>query len=154
MLKHFSIESDEVLNVYRGTTTFDANGKATIELPEYFASINTNYSYQLTAVGAAMPNIYVSKEVSNNTFEVSGGLSGKKVSWTVFAERNDKYVQQNPNKVKNEVEKTGSLKGKYLDHKSWNQPESKAYFKLKTHDSKKSTPKHSVKKSENLASHK
>jgi hypothetical protein len=148
ILKHFSIESDEVLNVYRGTTVFDINGEATIELPEYFASINVNYSYQLTAVGAAMPNIYVAEEVSNNSFKVAGGMTGKKVSWTVFANRNDAYVKANPNRIKSEQNKTGNLIGKYLDHKSWNQTNSKAYFELKEIEVSKSKPKGSIKKSD------
>jgi hypothetical protein len=148
ILKHFSIESDEVLNVYRGTTVFDMNGEATIELPEYFASINVNYSYQLTAVGAAMPNIYVAEEVSNNSFVVAGGMTGKKVSWTVFANRNDAYVKANPNRIKSEQNKTGNLIGKYLDHKSWNQTNSKAYFELKEIEVSKSKPKGSIKKSD------
>ncbi|MFL5752248.1 MAG: hypothetical protein ACJ76F_02485, partial [Bacteroidia bacterium] len=32
-LRHFSMESDEVLNVYRGTIVFDANGEALVTLP-------------------------------------------------------------------------------------------------------------------------
>ena len=147
MLKHFSIESDEVLNVYRGTTTFDANGEANVDLPDYFASINVNYSHQSTAVGAAMPNLYVAEEVSNNTFKVAGGVTGKKVSWTVFANRNDEYVKANPERVKSEINKTGDLKGKYLDHKSWNQPESKAYFRAQTIEPTKLTTKEAQQKS-------
>ncbi len=147
MLKHFSIESDEVLNVYRGTTVFDVNGEADVNLPDYFASINVNYSYQLTAVGAAMPNLYVAEEVSGNTFKVAGGITGKKVSWTVFANRNDAYVKANPERIKPEVNKTGDLKGKYLDHKSWSQPDSKAYFKLQTVEVSKLTTKDAQQKS-------
>ena len=35
-LRHYNIESNEVLNMYRGIVTLDANGKAIIDLPEYF----------------------------------------------------------------------------------------------------------------------
>ncbi len=50
-LKHFSIESNEVLNLYRGIVILDSNGNAKIELPEYFSAINRTFSYQLTPVG-------------------------------------------------------------------------------------------------------
>ncbi len=83
-----------------------------------------------------MPEIYISEEINNNKFNVSGGVSGKKVSWVVYAERNDKYLQTFPNLRNVEVPKTETEKGKYLDYKAWKQPESKAFFKLKNHKMK------------------
>lgn len=114
ILKHFSIESNEVLNMYRGTAVFDANGRTSINLPDYYDSINKNPSYQLTPIGAAMPNLYIEKEVSNGEFIIAGGIPNKKVSWQITAERNDPYLQQNPEKRDVVVEKRGSRKGKYL----------------------------------------
>ncbi|UKN00761.1 hypothetical protein K6119_13575 [Paracrocinitomix mangrovi] len=114
-LKHFSIESNEVLNVYRGTAEFDANGVAVVTLPTYFDELNINFSYQLTAVGAPSPNMYVSKEVQGTVFEISGGAANAKVSWTVYAERNDKYLQVHPEAKIAEVDKADHQKGKYLD---------------------------------------
>ena len=123
-LKHFSVESNEILNVYRGNGVFDAAGNAKIKLPEYFTSINKNFTYQLTPVGAAMPNLFIGEKInSNGEFTVSGGIAGKEVSWTVYAERNDKYLQQNPEKRASELDKKPHEKGKYWDAKSWNKPE-------------------------------
>jgi len=113
-LVHFCIESDEILNLYRGTTVLDSNGEAEIVLPDYFGDVNTNFAYQLTPVGAAMPNLYVSSEINDNRFRISGGVAGAKVSWTVTAERNDRLVQQNPEMRNAEPEKTGKFKGKYV----------------------------------------
>ncbi|WP_106462196.1 hypothetical protein [Aurantibacter aestuarii] len=127
-LKHFSIESDEVLNVYRGTIELDANGEAQIELPAYFEAININFSYQLTPIGASMSDLYVSKEVSGNSFSVSGGKANKKVSWTVYAERNDMYLQTFPEQRETEVIKTDDERGKYLDYDAWKQPKEKGIF--------------------------
>lgn len=90
-LRHFSVESDEVLNMYRGVVTLDANGQATVQLPEYFDAINTNVTYQLTAIGSSQPP-YVATEVANNQFGVAGAPNTK-VSWTVHAQRNDPTIQ-------------------------------------------------------------
>lgn len=127
-LRHFSIESNEVLNVYRGTTTFDANGNAIVELPDYFNSINRNVSYQLTPIGAYMP-LYVKDKVNNNNqFVVSGGMAGKEVSWAVYAERNDLYMQQNPQQRSVEIEKRTHEKGRYLIPSLYNAGADKALF--------------------------
>lgn len=127
-LRHFSIESNEVLNVYRGTTTFDANGNAIVELPDYFNSINRNISYQLTPIGAYMP-LYVKEKVNNNNqFIVSGGMAGKEVSWAVYAERNDLYMQQNPQQRSVEIEKRTHEKGRYLIPSLYNAGSDKALF--------------------------
>lgn len=143
-LKHFSIESNEILNVYRGNATFDSNGNATIQLPNYFNSINKDFSYQLTPVGAAMPNLYVAEKINTNgSFVISGGVTGKEVSWSVYAQRNDKYVQENPEKIMDEIEKKDYQKGKYYDPTSWKQPKEKGIFyrKVNTNMNKKEQSK-------------
>jgi hypothetical protein len=126
MLKHFSVESNEVLNLYRGVIQLDANGQATVELPSYFESINKDYSYQLTAIGTPQQP-YIKEEIQGNTFVVAG-VPNTKVSWTVYADRNDRYIQQNPSKSIDVVEKTGSRKGKYISPQLYNQPATKGMF--------------------------
>lgn len=112
-LKHFSIESNEILNIYRGVIIFDASGEAVVRLPDYYGYINKNASYQLTPIGAAMPNLYIATEVNNGTFVIAGGVPGKKVSWTLTAERNDPYIRNNP-EVRNVVVDKGADRGRYL----------------------------------------
>jgi hypothetical protein len=87
-------------NVYDGIVTLDDKGEAEIELPDWFGALNKNFRYQLTAIGAPGPNLYIAEEISdsvttinysnsrsssrNNTnshFKVAGGTSGMKVSW-------------------------------------------------------------------------
>jgi hypothetical protein len=113
-LVHFCIESNEILNMYRGIAELDNNGEAVITLPKYFDAVNTNYSYQLTPVGAAMPNLYVSNEINDNKFAVAGGVAGAKVSWTVVAERDDELIRNNLEAKESEPLKTGRYKGKYV----------------------------------------
>ncbi len=98
-LRHFCIESDEVLNMYRGVIELGANGQAIVELPDYFDAININPSYQLTAIGTATQP-YVLSEIANNQFVVAGAPNTK-VSWTVHAQRNDPTIQYYQSKIDN-----------------------------------------------------
>ncbi|MDP4267362.1 MAG: hypothetical protein Q8880_08005, partial [Bacteroidota bacterium] len=115
ILKHFCPESPEVLNFYRGNIVLDENGEAIVELPDYFSSININYSYHLTPIGNSAPNLYVKEEIKDNKFVIGGGKSGMKVSWEVYAERNDLYMQKHPNSKTAVKEKSKSEKGKYIN---------------------------------------
>jgi len=124
-LRHFAIESDEVLNLYRGTIKLDDKGEAIITLPSYFHLINKDFSYQLTSIGVASPNLFVSKEISEGKFSIAGGKPGQKVSWTVYADRNDPYAQQHPEKMIVEGDKTEAEKGKYIQPALYGQPDSK-----------------------------
>ena len=127
-LKHFSMESNEALNVYRGNVSLDNNGEATVQLPDYFDEININLSYNLTPVGS-YAELYIKEKVNDNRFVIGGGNPNMEVSWTIFAERNDKYVQRNPEKRITEVEKRDSEKGKYLMPGLYGAEEDKAIFK-------------------------
>ena len=51
-LYHAAIESSEVLNQYSGNLVLDGKGEGQVEFPEWFAAINEDFRYQLTAVGA------------------------------------------------------------------------------------------------------
>ncbi len=112
-LRHFSMESDEVLNYYRGNATFDSNGEAVVELPDYFDVINRKFSYQLTPIGAYMP-LFIKEKVQGRRFVIGGGTPGLEVSWTLVAERNDPFLQQYPEHRAVEIEKRDGAKGKYL----------------------------------------
>jgi len=123
-LKHFSIESNEILNIYRGNVILNENGTAVVEMPNYFEAINIDFSYNLTAIGAPAPGLYISKELANGTFEISGGVAGQKISWQITAQRNDPYVQQNPDKKLVEPFKPENRRGKYLHPELYGKPNS------------------------------
>ncbi|MBL7889480.1 MAG: collagen-like protein [Bacteroidia bacterium] len=127
ILKHFSIESNEVINVYRGNVILDNNGEATVSLPDYFDAININFSYNLTAIGAKA-DLYIKSEITNKQFEIAGGKPGQKVSWVVYAERNDPYLQKHPEAKDVIVNKTGDEVGKYLMPELYGQPKSSGLF--------------------------
>ena len=115
VLRHYSVESNEVLNMYRGIAKFDSLGFCKIELPNYWDAANTNPSYQLTAIGTAeQPYIY--KEIEDNYFIISG-KPFTKVSWTVYSNRNDPtfryYDSHGKNYSNEEFDKLDSEKGSY-----------------------------------------
>lgn len=126
-LRHYSMESPEVLNMYRGNVNLDANGEAVVTLPAYFDEININFSYHLTPIGA-QANLYVKEEIQGNQFKIAGGQPNQKISWQVFAERNDLYIQNNPVKKMPEIDKKPEDKGLYLQPELYNQPESRSIF--------------------------
>lgn len=138
-LKHFSIESNEVLNVYRGNAVFDQNNEAEVMLPSYFSNINTNISYQLTPVGGYAP-LYIKEKVQNNRFVIGGGTEGMEVSWAIYAERNDAYLQQHPEQRQSEPEKRAHEKGKYLMPALFGQKPDKGIFYLPKPDSAEQKP--------------
>jgi hypothetical protein len=127
-LKHFSIESNEVLNVYRGNAIFDGEGEAVVELPGYFDAVNANFSYQLTPVGGYAP-LFIKQKITDGQFVIAGGEPGMEVSWSVYAERNDPYLQQHPEHRAVEPEKEDWNKGRYLMPHLYNQPDSKRIVK-------------------------
>lgn len=137
-LNHYCTESPEVLNAYRGTVTLDESGSAWVQLPPYFARINKDPSYTLTAVGAAMPLLHIAREIDERTlaagaaaaptdsvpacsFRIEGGAPGARVSWRVEAVRNDPWVRAYGAPV--ETEKQGSERGVYQHPELYGQPE-------------------------------
>ncbi len=111
-LTHAAIESSEVLNQYSGNVVLDDKGEARVQFPDWFAAINEDFRYQLTAVGAPGPNLYIAEEIKDNSFTIAGGKPGMKVSWLVNARRNDPFIKTHPIVV--EQEKSARERGHYL----------------------------------------
>jgi len=108
-LYHSFVESPDMMNIYNGNVTTDANGVATVELPEYFGELNNDFRYQLTPIGVFAQAI-ISEEVQNNKFKIKTSKPNVKVSWQVTGIRQDDYAKDN--RIEVEVEKTGWDKGK------------------------------------------
>ena len=120
-LLHYAVESPQVQNQYNGTVSLDANGEAVVDLPEYFSSVNTGpFQYQLTAIGAPGPNLYIAQEVTGRLFKIAGGTPGMKVSWLLYGVRNDPWMQDNPQT--DVADKPVSEAGKYVYPQGYGQP--------------------------------
>lgn len=118
-LVHSVVESPDMMNIYNGNITTDANGEAVVSLPEYFQAENRDFRYQLTVIGTFAQAI-VSKEVSNNQFVIKTNQPNVKVSWQVTGIRNDAYAQSHP--ITNILDK-GSDRGKYVNPELFGAPE-------------------------------
>ena len=121
-LRHSSVESPDMMNVYNGNVVVDASGGAWIELPDYFEALNQDFRYQLTPVGGPGPNLYVAEEISGNRFRIAGGEPGMKVSWQVTGIRHDPVAERF--RVQVEEEKPAAERGKYLIPEVYGVPES------------------------------
>jgi hypothetical protein len=119
-LYHASIESSEVLNQYSGNVVLDDKGEARVEFPAWFAAINVDFRYQLTAVGSPGPNLYIAEKIKDRSFRIAGGTPGAEVSWQVTARRNDAYMKAHPFVV--EKEKPENKRGYYTDPSLYGAP--------------------------------
>jgi hypothetical protein len=121
-LSHSFVESPDMMNVYNGNVLLDENGGAEIILPEYFETLNRDFRYQLTPLGAAMPELHVAREVEGNVFAIAGGVAGKRVSWQVTGVRRDPWAEQN--RIEVEQYKPDWMRGAYLHPEAYGQPAS------------------------------
>jgi hypothetical protein len=100
-LYHWCVESPDVTNIYNGNVVTDANGEATVELPEYFEALNRDFRYQLTVVGkTALATIET--EIENNAFTIRTDQPNVKVSWLVMGTRHDPAILANRLPVEDE----------------------------------------------------
>jgi len=142
-LCHSFVESPDMKNVYDGVVVLDRKGKAEIELPDWFGALNKDFRYQLTAIGAPGPNLYIAEEISetntkysskssnknnNSSFRIAGGTSGMKVSWQVTGIRKDPWA--NAHRIQVEEDKPDKERGYYLHPDLYRQPEDKGISHL------------------------
>jgi len=111
-LSHSFVESPDMMNIYNGIVVLDSKGEATVEMPDYFQALNSDFRYQLTAIGAPGPNLYIAQEISGNHFKIAGGNAGAKASWQVTGVRKDAYAEAH--RITVEEEKPAQERGHYL----------------------------------------
>ncbi|GAA4364450.1 hypothetical protein GCM10023185_34010 [Hymenobacter saemangeumensis] len=121
-LYHSFVESPDMMNVYNGNITLDARGEATVQLPDWFETLNRDFRYQLTPIGAAFTP-YVLAKVSGNQFRIAG-QPGAEVSWQVTGIRQDKYA--NAHRIPVEEAKQPAERGYYLHPDAFGLPASRA----------------------------
>jgi hypothetical protein len=121
-LYHASVELSEMMNIYTGNITTDGQGEATVQLPEWFEDLNTNFRYQLTVIGQFAQAI-VAREIQNHEFATRTSTPKVKVSWQATGVRQDAYAKAHPLVV--EEEKEGRLRGFYIHPELYGAPEEK-----------------------------
>jgi hypothetical protein len=126
-LSHSFVESPDMMNVYNGNVKTDKFGRATVELPEYFEALNSDFRYQLTVMGQFAQAIVAQKvggaKIGHNRFVIRTSKPSVEVSWQVTGIRKDAYAAAN--RIPVEEEKPASERGYYLHPEVFNQPESK-----------------------------
>jgi hypothetical protein len=129
-LCHSGIESDEMKNIYDGVADLDADGGAEVALPDWFEALNRDFRYQLTAIGAAAPDLHIADELRDGRFAIGGGPPGMKVCWQVSGVRHDAYAQAHPLQV--EALKSPDEAGLFLHPEEHNQPAERSMATLFT----------------------
>jgi len=156
-LSHSFVESPDMKNVYDGVVVLDDKGEADIELPDWFGALNKDFRYQLTAIGAPGPNLYISEEISsdgvvtttsyyysnsnsnnNNRFKIAGGTPDMKVSWQVTGIRKDPWA--NAHRIRVEEGKPAKERGYYIYPELYGQPEEKGISRLLVPEIEKELP--------------
>ena len=123
-LKHSFVESPDMMNIYNGNALMGEKGQAWIQLPKYFKALNQDFRYQLTAIGASAPNLYIAEKISDNRFKIAGGKPGMEVSWQVTGIRHDPYAVAH--RIIVEEEKPTEARGYYLHPDAYGLPEEKS----------------------------
>jgi hypothetical protein len=149
-LFHYATESPEIINFYSGKVILNDAGEAVVGLPQYFAKINKDARYMLTAVGDPMPMLHIAQEIDETTltaaaaaapeqaapvcsFRIAGGAPRGKVSWRVEAVRNDPYVRAHGAPV--ESLKPETERGTYTHPELYGKPEELAvHYRPRTQD--------------------
>jgi hypothetical protein len=119
---HASVSSSEMMNLYTGNIVTDELGLATVKLPSWFETENTDFRYQLTVIGRFAQAV-ISKEIADHKFTVMTNAPHVKVSWQVTAVRQDAYAKTHPIVV--EQVKPAQEKGFYMHPELYGQPEEK-----------------------------
>jgi hypothetical protein len=131
LLVHAAVESSEVLDMYSGNVVTDAEGRAVVELPEWFEAVNADFRYQLTCIGRFAQAI-IEDEIAGNRFTIRTNLAKVKVSWLVTARRNDAWMRAHPLVV--ERDKPDAERGFYLTPIEHGQPGERSVERLRHPD--------------------
>ena len=127
-LYHSFVESPDMMNIYNGNITTDAEGRATVDLPDYFEALNMEFRYQLTVIGS-FAHAIIEEEVKENQFVIATDEPNVKVSWQVTGIRHDPYA--NEHRIPNSIDKAPEDKGTYLYPEVYGKPafQSEGYSK-------------------------
>jgi hypothetical protein len=110
-LYHSFVESPDMMNIYNGNVTTDAQGNAIVAMPEWFEALNRDFRYQLTVIGQFAQAIVASK-MADHRFSIKTDKPNVEVSWQVTGVRHDAWADAH--RIPVEQLKTGRERGLYL----------------------------------------
>ena len=122
-LYHSFVESPDMMNIYNGNVTTDAQGDAVVTLPEWFETLNRDFRYQLTVMGQFAQAI-VSGKVANHQFTIKTDKPNVEVSWQVTGIRQDAWA--NAHRIPVEEMKSEKERGFYRHPELYNAPAEKS----------------------------
>jgi trimeric autotransporter adhesin len=113
-LYHSFVESPDMKNIYDGVATTDADGFATVELPEWFEALNRDFRYQLTVIdeGDDWVMAKVARKIEDDRFVLRTSRPHVEVSWQVTGIRQDAWAQKH--RIPVEEAKPEAERGRYL----------------------------------------
>ena len=118
-LTHSSVESSEMMNIYTGNVSTDAQGEATVHLPDWFEVLNTDFRYQLTVLGQFAQAI-VGNKIAKHQFTIRTNVPNVEVSWQVTGVRQDRFAKANPLVI--DQEKEARVRGFYIHPELYGAP--------------------------------
>ena len=122
-LYHSFVESPDMMNIYNGNITTDANGNALVTMPDWFEALNSDFRYQLTVIGQFAQAI-VSRKIANHTFAIKTDKPNVEVSWQVTGIRQDAWAKAH--RIPVEQAKTNQEQGHYLHPELFGAPREKS----------------------------
>ncbi len=122
-LHHSFVESPDMMNIYNGNVTTDAQGDAVVTLPDWFEALNQDFRYQLTVLGQFAQAI-VSSKVANHQFSIKTDKPNVEVSWQVTGIRHDAWA--NAHRIPVEQMKPANERGFYRHPELYNAPPQKS----------------------------
>jgi hypothetical protein len=122
-LYHSFVESPDMMNIYNGNVTTDAQGYAIVTMPDWFEALNRDFRYQLTVIGTFAQAI-VATEMANGSFSIKTDKPNVKVSWQVTGVRQDAWA--NAHRIPVEQAKPEKERGSYLHPELYGAPEEKS----------------------------
>jgi hypothetical protein len=125
-LRHTSVESSDMMDIYNGNVRTDGKGFATVQMPRWFQALNRSFRYQLTILGHAPwdTQARIWNEIRNNHFTIRTNHPDVRVSWQVTGIRHDPYA--NAHRTQAVAPKSKADRGNYLHPELYGKPRSDA----------------------------
>jgi hypothetical protein len=126
LLRHNFVESPENLLIYRGVVQLDAQGEASVELPNYFIALAVEGDASIQLTPLRVPFVTAYEWGSGFDQFTIRGESNREVSWMVLAERDDPVIRRLARPVEEEKGPDNKYcdRGKLLDPVAYGYPES------------------------------